>query len=64
MNLNKSWFVQVNNSIKEGWVMKKLMVLFGGVLLTAILGFSLTTIASISGEVESVEMSDDVNFAP
>jgi len=44
--------------------MKKLMILFLGILLTAILGFNLTTTASISGEVESVEMSDDVNSAP
>lgn len=44
--------------------MKKLMILFLGVLLTAIMGFSLTTTASISGEVEPVEMSDDCNCAP
>ena len=44
--------------------MKNLMILFWGVLLIAIMSFSLTTIASISGEVESVEMSDDCNCAP
>ena len=44
--------------------MKKIMILFLSVLLTAIMGFSLTTIASISGEVEPAEMSDDVNLAP
>lgn len=44
--------------------MKKLMILCLGILLTAIMGFSLTTIASISGEVEPAEMSDDVNTAP
>ncbi len=44
--------------------MKNLMILFWGVLLIAIMGFSLTTTASISGEVEPVEMSDDCNCAP
>jgi hypothetical protein len=44
--------------------MKNLMILFWGVLLIAIMGFSLTTTASIAGDVEPVEMSDDCNCAP
>jgi len=44
--------------------MKKLMILFLSILLTAIMGFSLTTTASISGDVVSAEMSDDINSAP
>jgi uncharacterized protein YxeA len=52
------------NSIKEGLAMKKLMILLLGVLLTAIMSFSLTTTASISGDVESVELLDDPNLAP
>jgi len=44
--------------------MKKLMILFLSILLTAIMGFSLTTTASISGEVEPVELAEDPNVAP
>jgi hypothetical protein len=44
--------------------MKKLIILFLGVLLTAIMGLSLTASASISDEVEPAEMTDDVNQAP
>lgn len=54
----------MRNSSKEGLAMKKLMILFWGVLLTAIMGFSLITSASISGEVEPAGMSDDVNTGP
>lgn len=54
----------MKNSTKEGLAMKKLLILFLSVLLTAIMGFSLTTLASISGEVEPAEMSDDANIAP
>ena len=54
----------MRNSSEEGLAMRKLMILFLGVLLTAIMGFSLTTSASIFGEVEPVEMSDDINSAP
>lgn len=44
--------------------MKKLMILFLGILLTAIMGFSLTTTASLSGDGESNEVLDDPNQAP
>jgi hypothetical protein len=54
----------VRNSSEEGLAMKKLMILFLGVLLTAVMGFSLITSASIFGEVEPVEMADDCNCAP
>jgi uncharacterized protein YxeA len=54
----------MRTSIMEGFGMKKLMILILSVLLMAIMGFSLTTTASITGEIESAEMSDDVNSAP
>ena len=54
----------MRNSSEEGLAMKKLLVLFLIIVVTAIMGFSLTTSASISDEVVSVELSDDINSAP
>jgi hypothetical protein len=54
----------MENSSVEVLAMKKIMILFLGILLVALMGFSLISTASISGDVEPIEMSDDVNVAP